>query len=336
MTSLQDRENLIWQRPDLVQLLSNVDFDKVQNARIERQKKFAREHYQNQADAISKLPTRDQLFGDFQFDLSSDWIDIGQASNLNEQQKLDLAEAIYLLLPWRKGPFRMFGQEIDAEWQSFRKWNRILPALGSLEGKQILDVGCGNGYYMFRAAELNPYSIVGIDPSIPFYLSFELMQRYLKLPQLQYDLLGVEELDVFDRSFDMVWCMGILYHHRNPIVILRRLLQTLRVGGAAIIESQTIPGQGSHALFPEERYAKARNVYFIPTADCLINWVRRSGFKNVELVSHEQVTPEEQRTTELAPYESLADFLDPQDHTKTVEGYPAPWRTVIRAERLFL
>ena len=327
---------LTWQRPDIFKTkLSQVDFHQVQQIRAERRQKMERPYFQKQAAALSALPLVEELTGPIQRDLDSPHVTIGNRSDLTEQQHELLEKAIFQLLPWRKGPFRLFGHEIDSEWNSSLKWERILPALGSLEGKQILDVGCGNGYYMFRAAYHQPRLMLGIDPSIPFFLSFELMQRYLQLPNLQYELMGVEDLNLFDREFDMVLCMGILYHHRNPIGILRRLHQTLRVGGTAIIESQTIPGKGSMALFPEDRYAKARNVYFVPTADCLVNWVRRSGYKNVEVVSHEVVTVEEQRATELAPYESLRDFLDPQDSALTIEGYPAPYRTVVRAERLF-
>ncbi len=337
MTQIEHWPNLLWKRPDLItQLLPNVDFDKVQKLRIERQKKFERPHYQNQADGIQLLPMADDLPSPPKVDLDGDYVSVGQRDDLSNEQFRQLEDAIYRLLPWRKGPFRLFDFEIDAEWRSNLKWDRILSALGPLAGKRILDIGCGNGYYMFRAAKQNPELVLGIDPSIPFFLSFELMQRFMQLPNLQYDLLGVDDLPVFDKCFDMVWCMGILYHHRNPIAILRQMFDTLKVGGVAIIESQTIPGPGTTALFPEDRYAKARNVYFVPTADCLVNWVRRSGFKNVELVSHEKVTTLEQRTTELAPYESLNDFLDPHDENLTIEGYPAPWRTVVRAERMYL
>lgn len=162
------------------------------------------------------------------------------------------------------------------------------------------------------------------------------MQRFLRNEKLQYELLGVDHLYVFEQAFDVALCMGVLYHHRNPIGILRDLLGTLQVGGWAIIECQTIPGEGSLALFPRHRYAKARNVFFVPTRDCLISWVKRAGFKNVELVSHTKVTPHEQRSTELMTFESLSDFLDPDDDQLTVEGHPAPYRTVVRAERKFL
>ena len=164
---------------------------------------------------------------------------------------------------------------------------------------------------------------------------FEMVQRFLQIPNMQYDRLGCEDLTVFDSCFDWALCMGILYHQRNPVQILRDLRNSLVVGGRAIVESQSIPGDGSMALFPKDRYAKARNVYFVPTQDCLVNWVRRAGFKDVEVVSHCPVTFEEQRMTEFMTFHSLAEFLDPEDSGKTAEGYPAPWRTVVVGTRKF-
>ncbi len=329
---------LFWPRSDLLQQFESdsVDLVAVDRIRNERLEKLSRPNWARQAETLVKLPAADELSQPICSDLNGDKVVIGSQSDLNTYQHARIAAAIGALRPWRKGPFRLFGHEIDAEWRSDLKWDRVLPALGELRGRRILDVGCGNGYYMFRAAAHEPVAVVGIDPSIPFLLSFELMQRYLRLASLQYELLGVENLEVFDRAFDVALCMGIVYHHRSPIEILNRLWRTLRVGGHAIIESQSIAGDGTTALFPEERYAKARNVYFVPTRDCLVNWVRRAGFRNVEVVSHAKVTSTEQRSTELMTYESLADFLDPNDDSLTVEGYPAPWRTVVRGERKFV
>ena len=44
-------------------------------------------------------------------------------------------------------------------------------------------------------------------------------------------------------------------------------------------------------------------------------------------------TTEEQRKTELMITESLEDFLDPTDPTKTIEGYQAPTRAVFIAHK---
>ena len=42
---------------------------------------------------------------------------------------------------------------------------------------------------------------------------------------------------------------------------------------------------------------------------------------------------DEQRTTLWMPYESLNDFLDLQDSTKTIKGYPAPLRATFIAQK---
>lgn len=325
---------IVWQRPDLLQKLApNVDMKEVDRLRIEADKQLEIQKFKNMESAIEPLPTADELPHPLHVDLASDHVTIGKRSDLTDIQFSQLKTAVERLHPWRKGPFRLFDYEIDAEWRSDLKWNRVAEAVGDMQGRHILDVGCGNGYYMFRMAASQPRAIVGLDPSVPFFYVFELMQRFLCDDRLQYERLGVEHLHVFDRAFDITFCMGILYHHRSPIEILKSLLSTLRIGGIAIIECQTIPGDGSVALFPEQRYAKARNVYFMPTKDCLVNWVRRSGFRDVEVVSHTKVTAEEQRRTPFMTFESLADFLDPKDDSLTIEGYPAPCRTVVRAVR---
>jgi tRNA (mo5U34)-methyltransferase len=327
---------IVWQRPDLLeQLLPNVDLDEARRIRVEADKLLEIQKFKTMADALEPLPTADELASPLAVDLSSNHVTIGKRSDLTEDQFSLLESAVAALHPWRKGPFRLFDLEVDAEWRSNLKWDRVAEAIGDISGKQIVDIGCGNGYYMFRAAAQNPRAVIGMDPSIPFYYAFELFQRYLRLPNLQYERMGFDHLHVFEKTFDVALLMGILYHHRSPIDILRSMIPVLRIGGTAIIECQTIPGEGSMALFPEERYAKARNVYFMPTKDCLINWVRRSGFRDIELVSHTKVTIEEQRRTPQMTFESLADFLDPQDHDKTIEGYPAPYRTVVKATRKF-
>jgi len=94
----------------------------------------------------------------------------------------------------------------------------------------------------------------------------------------------------------------------------------------------TIEGGENEVLMPEGRYAKMGNVWFIPSPATLQLWLRRMGFKEVEVVDVDQTSLEEQRTTEWMNFESLSDFLDPNDQNLTIEGYPAPKRVVIVAK----
>lgn len=100
-----------------------------------------------------------------------------------------------------------------------------------------------------------------------------------------------------------------------------------------MLETLVIDGDVNSVLVPQERYAKMKNVYFIPSIDCLINWLQKTGFKNIRCVDVALTTLEEQRKTDWLENESLIDFLDPQDHRKTIEGHPAPKRAVILAEK---
>jgi tRNA (mo5U34)-methyltransferase len=236
-------------------------------------------------------------------------------------------------MPWRKGPFSVFGIDIDAEWQSWRKWNRLLPELPDLEGKIIADIGCNNGYYMFRMAAHSPKLVLGFEPYVHHYSTFTALNRFAGLDNLCIDLLGIEHLPLFPACFDVIFCLGILYHRPSPIDALRDLHAALKPGGLLLLESQGIPGNDSVALFPERTYAKVPGTWFVPTAACLHNWLLRAGFADVRCFCEHPMSSEEQRRTEWMVFESYQDFIDKQNPERTIEGYPAPWRIFFRATR---
>ena len=132
--------------------------------------------------------------------------------------------------------------------------------------------------------------------------------------------------------FDTVFCMGILYHRISPVETLRQIRSMMAKGGELVVETLVMEGDEDTALFPQDRYAKMRNVFFIPTVPCLANWLSRAGFTNIRCLDTSPTTLAEQRKTDWVATESLADFLDPEDPEKTVEGYQAPVRSVLVAE----
>ncbi len=264
-------------------------------------------------------------------DASGDVVRIGRSAEIAPQNLQKLHAALKDFMPWRKGPFEIFGIPVDAEWRSDKKWNYISPVLPDLKDKVIADIGCSNGYYMFRMSAAEPRFVLGFEPYLQHYFAFQTLNRLGGFANLAVETLGVEHIHLFENSFDVIFLMGILYHHASPINILRQVKTALKPGGTLIVESQIIPGEEPVALFPEGRYAKIPGTYFVPTTPCLHNWLVRTGFGPVELISSYPLSVDEQRRTEWMVFESLADFLDPNDQSRTIEGYPAPHRAAFKA-----
>ena len=266
-------------------------------------------------------------------DFSGPAVTIGRADELAEADRCRLHQAMKGFMPWRKGPFSLFGIEIDAEWRSSRKWDRLLPALPDLAGQVVADIGCNNGYYMFRMAPLRPKLVIGFEPLLHHHFTFRALNGMAGCPNLASELLGVEHLGLFEGFFDTVFLMGILYHRLSPLEVLKDAHKSLKPGGSLIVESQAIPGEEPVALFPEATYGKAPGTWFVPTGTCLANWLKRAGFAGVEIFCRHPMNGEEQRCTEWMTFESYRDFIDPTDPGKTVEGYPAPWRVFLKGVR---
>jgi len=266
-------------------------------------------------------------------DFTTDMVRIGSSNDITATEQERLHDILRGFMPWRKGPFSVFDIEIDAEWRSERKWNRLLPHLPDLSGKIVADIGCNNGYYMFRMVPHTPAFVLGFEPYVHHYFAFNLLNTFAGQHNLKVELLGIEHLTLFPESFDVIFCMGILYHRPSPIDALQELLTALKPGGWLMMESQAIPGEESIALFPEHTYAKVPGTWFVPTAACLHNWLTRAGFKQVECFCQHAMNSEEQRRTAWMEFESYQDFIDKDNPALTIEGYPAPRRVFFKATK---
>ena len=245
--------------------------------------------------------------------------------------KEKVEQALKQLHPWRKGPFDILGVHIDTEWRSDWKWQRVLPHISPLQDKMVLDIGCGSGYHMWRMLGEGAKLVLGIDPSPLFSFHFASVKRYQ--PDAANFLIptGIDEMPSCMQCFDTVFSMGILYHRREPLEHLYKIRSLLKKGGELVLETLVVDGDETTCLVPSGRYAKMRNVWFIPSVAMLTIWLQRAGFKNIRCVDLNTTSIEEQRSTEWMTFESLPDFLDTQDRQKTVEGYQAPKRAVMLA-----
>ena len=250
----------------------------------------------------------------------------------DDEQSKALRSALEALMPWRKGPFSFGSTFIDTEWRSDWKWERLAEHLSPLTGRTVLDVGCGSGYHMWRIREAGASTVLGIDPSLLYVKQFEAAQHFIQDPCVQLIPLPMEALPTTMQVFDTVLSMGVLYHRRDPHLHLRELAMAMSVDGELVLETLVMPGETNDSLLIEDRYANMRNIYELPTVARLCQWISEAGFISPVVADITTTSRREQRSTPWMTSHSLAQALDPDDSSKTIEGYPRPLRAVVIAK----
>lgn len=275
--------------------------------------------------ALSELPD---------IDVESVSLDLDSVTAIGKPNQDD-AEGLQMQLeqlhPWRKGPFQLFDTFIDTEWRSNMKWSRIEPHLPDLSYKSVLDVGCGNGYYLLRMAQQEPELLLGIEPGLLQNVQFWAVNQYIK-SQAGILPLKMEHMPEHMQCFDVVFSMGVLYHRKSPIGHLEHLKSLLVKDGTLMLETIVVDGDEQTCLIPKGRYAQMRNVWFLPSTDLLCLWLERIGMKNIEVIDVSTTTPEEQRSTAWMRFHSLPEFIN-EETGQTIEGYDLPKRAIIKAQR---
>ncbi|NDV92896.1 tRNA 5-methoxyuridine(34)/uridine 5-oxyacetic acid(34) synthase CmoB [Alteromonas sp. 345S023] len=261
-----------------------------------------------------------------------DSVSVGCLEDIDTYTQKKITGLLQQFMPWRKGPFHIHDIHVDTEWRSDWKWDRVAPHISNLKDRTVLDVGCGSGYHMWRMLGHGASRVMGIDPTQLFLIQFQAIKHFIPNDRIHFLPLGIEEMQPLN-AFDTVFSMGVLYHRKDPMQFLTQLKHQLRKGGELVLETLVVDGDEQTVLMAGERYAQMRNVWFLPSTKALCVWLTRLGFENPRVVDVNHTTLDEQRATPWMESQSLKDFLDPEDITRTIEGYPAPQRAVIVATR---
>lgn len=249
----------------------------------------------------------------------------------DEASRVNADKAARELIPWRKGPFAFGDLEIDAEWRSDKKWDRLLRDLPDLKGKVVADVGCNNGYYLFRIAEAGAARVVGFDPTLKYKLQYDLAAAHAPALPIEFRVEGWDALTRFPEQFDVIFLMGVNYHTPEPAAIFHACKTALKSGGLLVCESVVVDTPAQLEIFPRGKYAGIGGVYAIPSVTALARQLEFAGFTEVKQQHLVQMTAEEQRPSEFSPQKSFADFIAEGGYS--IEGYPPLCRAALFATK---
>ena len=263
---------------------------------------------------------------------SNSSIIIGKKNEINDAQTKTLEKELLKLSPWRKGPFNIFGLEIDSEWRSEKKWQRIQSYLPNINGMRIADIGCSNGYYSFKLLELQPDLIVGMDKTALYIIQFLALKAYVKqIQELIVLPCSSEEFNFNKINFDLILSMGVLYHSKNPSTHLNSLRYLLKKNGYIILETIVSNKSANIDIKKNQTYAGMKNVRTIFTKKNLNDLMIFHGFKNIEIINDSFTDSNEQRSTKWMSGKSFKDFTLPNGNT--LEGYPPVCRSILVAQK---
>lgn len=124
----------------------------------------------------------------------------------------------------------------------------------SLEGKQVLEVGCGRGGgASYIARHLHPRRMVGVD-IIPSAIRFA-HKHYATQKNLEFQVADAHKLPFADNSFDAVVNIESAQHYKDVGRFLSEVRRVLRPGGHLLISYFEDPGKG---VFPRQALAQSK------------------------------------------------------------------------------
>jgi tRNA (mo5U34)-methyltransferase len=166
----------------------------------------------------------------------------------------------------------------------------LVRAMDSVDfrGKKVLDIGCWDGLWSFEAERRGAAQVYATDLVTQRRWGEEstlLLAKQILGSRVEYhpdlSVYDVERLGV--RDFDVVIYPGVYYHLKDPVLSFTRLRRVMKEGATLIVEGAVVEDAGCSArFFYREPYLGDLSNWWVPTVDCLRQWVECGFFEGVE------------------------------------------------------
>ena len=184
-----------------------------------------------------------------------------------------------------------------------------------LDGKTVLDVGPGNGFFAFEmerrgaavtTVELPSWEAHDASPTLKtFYASEEGKAATLNIhdplalaaraigSRVKRQFVNIYDVDpAVHGQYDIVFCAAVLLHLTDPLRALYRIFSVTRE--LALI-STPIHDEASAVPRADFRGTATGHTFWIPNRACLMQWARAAGFTRVEWLASFDVTGRDRR-----------------------------------------
>lgn len=132
------------------------------------------------------------------------------------------------------------------------EWHQLKPLFPSLQGKKMLDLGCGYGWHCKFAAEKGAAQILGIDMSEKM---IETARKKNSAEQIEYRICGIEDYEYPENTWDCVISNLALHYIEDISQVFRKVHKTLKKNGTFLFNIEHpvfTSGVGQDWIYTEE------------------------------------------------------------------------------------
>ena len=167
--------------------------------------------------------------------------------------------------------------------QSF--FSPLVTWLGGLDGLRVLDLGCNAGFWSLQVARAGAREIMGLDGRQTHVDQAELVMEACGVLKKQAHFRQADVTSTpLGRDWDLILCLGLLYHVDEPLELVSRLVQT--EASVLVIDTEVHPSFGLRARRGSENLSDPRSSsvgaqIHVPTTRAIVQVLKAGGYSTV-------------------------------------------------------